>query len=397
MAELKLSNRVNKVEPSPTLALSAKAAELKAEGRDIISLTAGEPDFDTPQHIKDAAIQAIQEGQTKYTAVDGTPALKKAVQEKFKTQNNLEYPLEGILVSSGAKQSIYNLFQALLDTGNEVIIPAPYWVSYPEMVKLADATPVIVKGPACQNYKITPEQLEQAITPKTKLFLINSPSNPSGACYTQSELEGLAKVLVKHPHVWIVSDDMYEHILWQDEPFQNLVNVCPELKSRTVVINGASKAYAMTGWRIGFAAGPTPVIKAMKKIQSQSTSNPCSVSQAAAVAALTGDFKIIEYMRDAYKDRHDYLTEALNQIPGINCLPADGTFYTFPDVSELIASHKDFNNDTEFANYLLDKLDIAVVPGSAFGIEGAVRMSYATSMKNLKKTVERLHGALASE
>jgi aspartate aminotransferase len=392
--DLKLSNRVQQIKPSPTLAVTNKANELRASGKDIIGLGAGEPDFDTPQHIKDAAIKAINDGQTKYTAVDGTPALKTAIINKFKNDNNLNYDANQILVSCGGKQSFFNLALATLDKGDEVIIPAPYWVSYPDMVIVAEGTPVIIETSAEHRFKITPEQLRNAITDKTRLFVINSPSNPTGMAYTKAELNALAEVLKEFPHVMIATDDMYEHILWTDEPFTNILNVCPELYDRTFVLNGVSKAYSMTGWRIGYAAGPAKIIGAMKKIQSQSTSNPASISQAAATAALNGQQQCVKEMVVEFKKRHDYLVDALNQIEGVNCLSGDGTFYVFPDFSEAIANNPNTSNDLDMAEYLLTEGGVALVPGSAFGAEGCMRLSFATSMEMLEGAVARIKKAL---
>lgn len=383
-----LSDRVNRVKPSPTLAVTAKAAKLRAEGKDIIGLGAGEPDFDTPQPIKDAAIAAIESGFTKYTAVDGIAELKSAIQAKFKRENQLDYDLNQIIVSTGGKQSCYNLCQALLNPGDEVLVPAPYWVSYPDMVLLADANPVVLPTTLKNRFKITPEQLARAITPKTKLMWLNSPSNPSGVAYTEAELKALGEVLLKHPHVLIATDDMYEHILWS-ESFVNIVNAVPALKNRTIVLNGVSKAYAMTGWRIGYAAGPVDLINAMTTIQSQSTSNPCSIAQKAAVAALNGGNEFIEQMVEAFHDRHDFLMERLTQIPGIEVTPADGTFYLFPCVAQLI-EEKGFENDLAFAEALLHEVGVALVPGSAFGTEGCIRLSFATSMQALREAMDRL-------
>jgi len=348
-----LSHRVRRIKPSPTLAVTARAAELRAAGHDIIGLGAGEPDFDTPEHIKAAAIRAIEAGQTKYTAVDGTPALKQAVIDKFQRENGLSYEADQILVSCGGKQSFYNLAQALLDPGDEVIIPAPYWVSYPDMVRLADAEPVEIYAGIDQQFKVTPHQLEAAITEKTRLFVINSPSNPTGVAYSRAELQALGEVLREYPKIVVATDDMYEHILWADEPFCNIVNACPELYERTFVLNGVSKAYAMTGWRIGYAAGPAPAIQAMKKIQSQSTSNPASISQAAALAALEGDQSCIKSMVEAFKSRHDFVVQALNAMPGVRCQAGDGTFYCFPNVEDAIARVRGVTNDVELAERLL--------------------------------------------
>ena len=391
---VKLSDRVHAVKPSPTLAITARAAEMRAAGRDIIGLGAGEPDFDTPDHIKEAAIRAIRAGKTRYTAVDGTPELKQAVIDKFRRDNRLEYAPDQILVSSGGKQSFYNLAQALLNPGDEVIIPAPYWVSYPDMVLLADGRPVIVDAGADQHFKITPEQLEAAITPRTRLFVINSPSNPTGMAYTRAELEALGEVLLRHPQVLIASDDMYEHILWADEPFANILMACPDLAGRTLVLNGVSKAYAMTGWRIGYAGGPAEIIRAMKKIQSQSTSNPASISQAAATEALNGPQDCIATMLDAFKARHDYVVERLNRIPGVECLPSDGTFYCFPRVSAALENLPGVEDDLALAEYLIEKAGVALVPGTAFGLGGHIRLSIATSREQLEQALDRIEDAL---
>ena len=393
--DIKLSARVQRIKPSPTLAVTALANELKAQGKDIIGLGAGEPDFDTPDHIKEAAIQAIQDGFTKYTAVDGTPGLKQAVIDKFKRDNKLHYKPDQILVSCGGKQSFYNLAQALLDAGDEVLIPAPYWVSYPDMVLLADGKPVIMDTGFEQQFKITPEQLDAAINHNTRLLVLNSPSNPTGMAYTAAELGTLGAVLRHHPHVMVATDDMYEHVLWSDEPFANIVNACPDLYERTVVLNGVSKAYSMTGWRIGYAGGPETVIKAMKKIQSQSTSNPTSIAQVAAQAALEGDQGCIAEMLQAFKTRHDYLVDELNQIEGIQCLPGHGTFYSFPDMSGLIEKLDGVNDDVSLAEFLLDRAGVAMVPGSAFGSPGNMRLSFATSLDNLQEAVKRIRDVTA--
>ena len=386
----KLSQRVQSIKPSPTLAITARAAELRAEGKDIIGLGAGEPDFDTPEHIKNAAIAALNNGQTKYTAVDGTADLKQAIIKKFSRDNGLDYQPNQILVSCGGKQSFFNLAQAFLDAGDEVIIPAPYWVSYPDMVLLAEGTPVIIEGDIDQRYKITPAQLEAAITEKTRLFVINSPSNPSGMAYTKAELEALGDVLRKHPNILIATDDMYEHIYWADEPFVNIVMACPDLYDRTIVMNGVSKAYSMTGWRIGYAAGPETLIKAMKKIQSQSTSNPTSISQAASVEALNGDQSCIETMLVEFKKRHDFVVAELNEMDGVTALSADGTFYVFPDITGVIEKMPGINNDMEFAEALLNDKGVAVVPGSAFGLQNHMRLSIATSESNLRNALSRI-------
>ncbi|MBT4838999.1 MAG: pyridoxal phosphate-dependent aminotransferase [Methylococcales bacterium] len=391
----KLSQRVQNIKPSPTLAVSAKAAELRAAGKDVIGLGVGEPDFDTPEHIKQGAIQAINDGQTKYTAVDGTPALKTAIINKFKQDNGFDYAASQILVSSGGKQSFFNMAQALLNPGDEVIIPAPYWVSYPDMVILADAKPVIVQTEKDQEFKMTASQLKQAITPKTRLFVINSPSNPSGKAYSTEELAAIGKVLLKYPNVIIATDDMYEHTLWKGTDFVNILNACPELYDRTVVLNGVSKAYSMTGWRIGYAGGPEWLIKAMKKIQSQSTSNPSSVSQAAALIALKGNHDCIKTMVSEFKIRHDFVLSSLNSMKGVDCLPSDGTFYLFPHIQPAIDQLDNISNDIEFAEYLLTEANVALVPGSAFGAPGYMRLSIATSMENLEKAMQRINSVLS--
>jgi len=392
--EIRLAQRVGRVRPSPTLAVTARAAALRAAGRDVIGLGAGEPDFDTPEHIKEAAIRALREGLTKYTPVDGLPALKKAVCEKLRRENGLAYAPEQILVSCGAKHSFYNLAQALLDPGDEVVIPAPYWVSYPDMVLLAGGEPRIVSAGLDQGFKLTPAQLEAAIGPRTRMVVINSPSNPTGAAYSRAELAALGEVLLRHPEVVVVSDDIYEHILWSGEPFVNIVNACPELQPRTVVINGVSKAYAMTGWRIGYAAGPEPLIAAMRKIQSQSTSNPTSIAQAAAIAALEGDQGCVTAMREAFKERHDYVVGRLNAMPGVRCRPGEGTFYCFPDFSEAIARMDGVADDVRLAEWLLEEAGVAVVPGSAFGAPGHVRISFATGLDQLREALDRIERAL---
>jgi aspartate aminotransferase len=387
---ISLSQRVQSIKPSPTLAITARAAALRAEGKDVIGLGAGEPDFDTPEHIKQAAISAIDNGMTKYTAVDGTAELKQAIIAKLKRDNDLSYEANQILVSCGGKQSFFNLSQALLDKGDEVIIPAPYWVSYPDMVLLAEGVPVIIEVGQDQAYKITPEQLEAAITDKTRLFVINSPSNPSGMAYSEDELKALAAVLIKYPNIIIATDDMYEHILWSDKGFHNIVTACPELYDRTMVLNGVSKAYSMTGWRIGYAAGPAPLVAAMKKIQSQSTSNPTSISQAASVEALNGDQQCVQDMLIEFKKRHDMVVEKLNAIDGIHSLESDGTFYVFPDISGLIAKMKGINDDLEFAEALLVDKGVAVVPGTAFGLKNHMRLSIASSEENLSEALKRI-------
>ena len=391
-----LSDRVNSIKPSPTLAVTNRAAELRAEGKDIIGLGAGEPDFDTPDHIKNAAIEALNNGFTKYTAVDGTPGLKKAIINKFQNENGLSYQANQILVSCGGKQSFFNLSLALLNEGDEVIIPAPYWVSYPDMVLVADGKPVIITTTQEQRFKITPEQLEEAITPRTRLVVLNSPSNPTGVAYSLSELKALGEVLAKYPDVLIATDDMYEHIRFNDEPFVNILNACPNLYDRTIVLNGVSKAFSMTGWRIGYAAGPAKLIGAMKKIQSQSTSNPTSISQVASQAALEGGNECVEEMVIAFKERHNYVVAALNDIKGVECIPADGTFYAFPSFQHVIDNDDRFNNDIELAEFLLGEAGVALVPGSAFGAAGNMRLSFATSMDVLKDAIARIKKALES-
>jgi aspartate aminotransferase len=391
--DIQLSERVLSIKPSPTLAVTNKAAELKAAGKDIIGLGAGEPDFDTPEHIKAAATEAIAKGFTKYTAVDGTPGLKKAIIAKLKRDQGLDYAANQILVSCGGKQSFFNLSLALLNKGDEVIIPAPFWVSYPDMVIIADGTPVIVECPQAQGYKITAAQLEKAITPKTRLLVLNSPSNPTGMVYSKAELLALADVLRKHPHVLIATDDMYEHIIWTAEKFENIVTVAPDLYDRTIVLNGVSKAYAMTGWRIGYAAGPVKLINAMKNVQSQSTSNPTSISQVAAEAALNGPQDVLVPMVKAFKERHDYVVSTLNTIAGVSCSPADGAFYAFCNVEGAIAK-LGLKNDLEFSEHLLNTVGVAVVPGSAFGLDGHMRISYATSMKVLEDALGRIRKAI---
>lgn len=389
-----IAHRVQAIKPSPTLAVTARAAEMRAAGHDIIGLGAGEPDFDTPEAIKTAAIEAINKGYTKYTAVDGIAPLKQAIIDKFARDNQLTYNGKQILVSCGGKQSFYNMAQALLNPGDEVIIPAPYWVSYPDMVMLAGAEPVIISGGVKQGFKITAKQLESAITEKTRLFVINSPSNPTGVHYTPAELTTLGEVLADHPKIVIATDDMYEHILWEGKPFKNILNMTPALYEHTVVLNGVSKAYSMTGWRIGYAAGPEALIQKMKTIQSQSTSNPTSISQYAALAALQGDQSCIDAMVTVFKQRHDFVLAALQKIPDVECLPSQGTFYIFPNLQGVM-DRLNFKNDIELSEFLIEKAGVAVVPGSAFGAPGAIRISFATSMENLEKAMERLHKTLS--
>lgn len=389
---IQLSDRINSIKPSPTLAVTAKAAELKAAGHDIIGLGAGEPDFATPQHINEAAKKAIDEGFTHYTAVDGIPELKQAIISKLNRDNQLSYKPEQILVSCGAKHSIFNLMQSLLNPGDEVVIPAPYWVSYPDMAVLAGAKSVAVYAGIEQGFKITPAQLDAAITPKTRMLILCSPSNPTGVAYTKEELAALGAVLRKYPNVLIMSDDIYEHILWSNAPFANIGMACPDLYDRIVIINGVSKSYAMTGWRIGYAAGPEKLIKAMHKMQSQSTTNACSISQKAAVAALNGDQSCIATMNEQFKLKHDYVVQELSTMPGIEISPADGAFYVFFKVTSLIAKLNlpTVKNDTEFAEYLINEVGLALVPGSAFGAPGYLRASTATNIDILKEAMRRL-------
>lgn len=398
---MELSHRVQAIKESPTLAITAKAQRLKAEGRDVVALAAGEPDFDTPDHIKAAAIEAINNGFTKYTPVSGTPGLKNAIIAKFKRDQGLDYTAKQILVSVGGKQSFYNLCQAYINAGDEVIIPAPYWVSYPDMVVLAEGRPVIVQCGIEQGYKLSAAQLDAAITPKTKMVVINSPSNPTGAVYTLDELKALGEVLKRHPNVLIASDDMYEHVMLGDTRFANILNACPELYPQTILLNGVSKAYSMTGWRIGYAAGPEKLIKAMDNIQSQSTSNPTSISQVAAEAALNGPQEAcFAPMLKAFNERHDFVVKRFNAIRGLKCLTAGGAFYAFVDARVAIQNlHGEGKlaepSDLALGNYLLEAQDVAVVPGSAFGAEGYFRISFATSMGNLEKALDRIEKALS--
>jgi aspartate aminotransferase len=390
---LTISRRAQRVKPSPTLAATSLVTKLKAEGKDVIGLGAGEPDFDTPAHIAEAGMEAIRKGATRYTNVDGTPELKDAIIAKFKRDNGISYERSQILVSSGAKQTIFNLCMATLDPGDEVIIPGPYWVSYPDMVMLADGIPVTPSAGPEQGYKITPKQLAAAITSKTRLMLLNSPSNPTGAAYTRAELRALADVLVEHPRLLIGTDDMYEKIYWAAEPFHSLLTVAPELYDRTITINGVSKAYAMTGWRIGYCGGPREIVTAMTTIQGQSTSNASSISQKAAVAALNGDQKCVAEMNRAFKQRHDYIVAGLNSLPGISCLPGAGTFYAFADVRGAMRN-LGLRDDNAFCEYLIHKALVAVVAGSGFGAPGHMRLSFACSMETLQKAVERIRAVL---
>ncbi len=396
MFKLTLSSRVGRIKPSPTLAVTSRARALKAQGHDIIDLGVGEPDFDTPDFIKEAAIRAIREGFTKYTAVEGMPSLKDAIVRKFATENRLDFTTSQVLVSVGGKQSFYNLAQALLDSEDEVVIPAPYWVSYLDIVLIADGVPVVVPTTFEQGYKVTPEALDAAMTYKTKLVVLNSPSNPTGAVYTAAELAALGDVLRRYPHALIATDDMYEHISWGSEPFCNIANVCPDLLERTIVLNGVSKAYAMTGWRIGYAAGPADLIAAMTKVQSQSTSNPTSIAQVAAEAALRSGASCVAPMRQAFRERHDWLLEHLNALPGMRCRPAQGTFYLFPEVKGALQL-LELADDQALTERLLDEVGIALVPGAAFGAPGHVRFSYATSLPILQSALQRLNRFLAGE
>ena len=388
-----ISNNLKRIKPSPTIAVTQKAKELKASGKDIIGLGAGEPDFDTPDNIKKAAIKAIQDGDTKYTAVDGTPSLKKAIIKKFKRENNLDYQLDQITVGTGGKQVIYNAMMATLNNGDEVVIPAPYWVSYPDIVLLAGGTPIILECNEKQGFKIKPTDLEKSITKKTKWIILNSPSNPTGACYSEKDIREIGKILEKHPNVFILSDDIYEHITYENFKFFTIAQIS-NLKDRVLTMNGVSKAYSMTGWRIGYAAGPKDIIKAIAKIQSQSTTNPSSISQAAAVEALNGEQNFIQERSKSFQDRRDFVVKSLNAIEGINCLKPDGAFYVFPRCKDLIgkkdSNGKEIKNDTDFVQSLLENNGIAVVQGSAFGLEGFFRISYATSMENLKKALEKI-------
>ncbi|MDA9697314.1 pyridoxal phosphate-dependent aminotransferase [Candidatus Pelagibacter sp.] len=388
-----ISDSLKKIKPSPTIAVTQKARELKAAGKDVIGLGAGEPDFDTPDNIKQAAIKAINDGDTKYTAVDGTPALKKAIVEKFKKENNLEYTTDQITVGAGGKHVIYNAMMATLNDGDEVIIPAPYWVSYPDIVLLAGGKPVVMECDEKQGFKINPSDLEKFITPKTKWIILNSPSNPTGACYSEKDIKAIADVLEKHNHVYILSDDIYEHVTYEGFKFFTIAQI-ESLKDRVLTMNGVSKAYSMTGWRIGYAAGPKDIVKAIAKIQSQSTTNPSSISQAASVEALSGTQDFIKKRADSFQERRDFVVKSLNHIDGINCLNPDGAFYVFPSCKGLIGKKdpngKEIKSDTDFVQSLLENSGIAVVQGSAFGLEGFFRISYATSMENLKKALEKI-------
>ena len=384
-----VSNSLKRIKPSPTIAVTSKAREMRAAGKDVIGLGAGEPDFDTPDNIKEAAIEAIRKGDTKYTAVDGTPALKKAIQAKFSRENDLSYELDQISVGTGGKQVLYNAFMATINKGDEVIIPAPYWVSYPDIVLLAGGKPKIIKCDEKNNFKLTPEKLKKAVSNKTKWIIINSPSNPTGSGYTKDEIIALSKILIKYKNLYILSDDIYEHITYDGFKFFTIAQI-EKLKSRTLTMNGVSKSYSMTGWRIGYAAGPKEIIKAMAKIQSQSTSNPTSISQAAAVEALNGTQDFILERSNSFKERRNFVVDSLNNIKGISCLSPEGAFYVFPNCKKLLNNKTKLKTDKDFVEKLLEKAEVAVVQGSAFGLEGYFRISYATSMDNLKKAMERI-------
>lgn len=379
--------------PSATSAVLGLAAELREAGRDIISLGAGEPDFDTPDHIKQAAIEAINAGETKYTAIDGTSQLKAAIQRKFEHDNGLSYAPDQILVSCGAKHTLFNACMAILSHGDEAVIPAPYWVSYPDMVRVAEGTPIIIQTGIESDFKVTPEQLEAAISDKTRVMFLNSPSNPTGSCYTRAELEAIGDVLKRHPQVVVLADDIYEHIHWADEPFCSIATACPDLIDQVITINGVSKCFAMTGWRIGYAGGPKEVIGAMKTIQSQITSNPSSISQVAAAAALDGDQTCITEMVAAYKERSDYIVKALNEIPGFECRNGEGAFYAFPQVTGAM-QEKGLAEDNDLVKLLLNEADVVMVPGAPFGAPGYVRISFACSIDELEKAVARIRATL---
>jgi aspartate aminotransferase len=390
----RISQKVDQIKPSATILVSMKAMELKAQGKDIISLGFGEPDFDTPEHICEAAIAAIREGKTRYTQVDGTPELKAAIARKFKRENGLTFKPEQIIVSNGAKQSLYNLMVSTLNRGDEVIVPAPYWVSYPDMVKLADGQPAILNGTADNDYKINARQLQNSINENTRMLILNSPSNPTGKVYSEKEFCEIGEVLCEHPKVLVACDDIYEFIYWGETPFRTFLNACPELADRTVVINGVSKGYAMTGWRIGYLAGPEDLVRAMRKVQGQSTSCPSSVSQAAAVAALNGPQDCVEEMRWAFRSRYEFMYKALNELPGVTCPSCDGAFYVFPSFQEFIDEREDIRDDTELATWMLEEAGVSTVPGSAFGAPGHLRLSYAASMDYLQDAIARMKRAM---
>ena len=394
--EYHLSDRVQAIKPSPTMAVTDRAREMKAAGEDIIGLGVGEPDFDTPEHIKEAARRALNDGLTKYTAADGTVSLKDAIIEKFRRDNDLTFDRSNIIVSCGAKHSIFNLIQAIINPGDEVVVGAPYWVSYTDMGIMAGGVPVVIPTTIEANFKVTPAQLDEALSDRSRLFILNSPSNPTGGCYTRAELRALGEVVARYPKLIICTDDIYEHISWGEEPFCSFATACPDLAAQTVVVNGVSKVYAMTGWRIGFAASPVPLTKAMAKIQSQSTSNPPSISQYAAEAALTGDQTCVHDMVKVFKQRHDYVVGRLNALPGFRCLEAQGAFYAFPDISEAIEHTDGISDDVAFCEWILQKTGVAVVPGSAFGSDGCLRISYATSQDVLEDALNRIQTALGN-
>ncbi len=394
MSAIQLSERVQRVKPSATIAVSTLAREMRAAGRDVLSLSAGEPDFDTPEHVRAAAVEAMEAGDTRYTAADGTPALKNAICRKFERDNGLAYKPSQVSVGAGAKQVLYNVCAATLNPGDEAIALAPYWVSYPDIVKLCDGTPVVVSAGLEAGYKVTPEQIDEAITDRTRLLFFNTPNNPTGVSFTRSELEALGEVVAAHEQVVVVSDDIYEHIYWGDGPWLTPAQVWTDLQDRIVTVNGVSKAYAMTGWRIGYAGANVELVNAMRKLCSQSTSNPCSVSQAAAVAALEGDQSVLTVMRDAFKERYEYMYEAVNALPGMRCAPTQGAFYVFADAREAIQA-KGLDNDTQMAELILSEAEVALVPGAAFGAEGHLRFSFACSMDDLKEAMRRLRRLLA--
>ena len=394
MSTMKLSERVQRVKPSATIAVSTLAREMRAAGRDVLSLSAGEPDFDTPEHVRAAAVEAMEAGDTRYTAADGTPALKRAIRNKFERDNGLHFEAAQVSVGAGAKQVLYNVCAALLDPGDEAIVLAPYWVSYPDIIKLCDGIPVVVSAGLEAGYKVTPQQVEEAITERTRLIFFNTPNNPTGVSFTRSELEALGEVLDPHDHVMAVSDDIYEHIYWGDTPWLTPAQVWTGMQDRIVTINGVSKAFAMTGWRIGYAGANVELVTAMRKLCSQSTSNPCSISQAAAAAALDGDQSVLTTMRDAFKERYEYMYEAVNALPGMRCAPAQGAFYVFADAREAIRA-KGLKNDTEMAELILSEAEVALVPGAAFGAEGHLRFSFACSMGDLEEAMRRIGRLLA--
>ena len=394
MTTIQLSERVQRVKPSATIAVSTLAREMRAAGRDVLSLSAGEPDFNTPGHVRAAAVDAMESGDTRYTAADGTPALKQAISRKFARENGLDYEPARITVGAGAKQVLYNICAAVLNPGDEAIVLAPYWVSYPDIVKLCDGTPVVVSAGLEAGYKVTPDQVEAAITERTRLIFFNTPNNPTGVSFSRSELEALGEVLGAHERILVVSDDIYEHIYWGDEPWLTPAQVWTDMRNRIITVNGVSKAYAMTGWRIGYAGANVELVNAMRKLCSQSTSNPCSISQAAAAAALEGDQSILATMRDAFHERYEYMYEAVNALPGMRCAPAQGAFYVFADAREAIQG-KGLDNDTEMAELILSEAEVALVPGAAFGAEGHLRFSFACGMDDLKEAIRRLRKFLA--